>query len=304
MVVGISISVGLGVLALDDFKLARTFFLIAAADAMGGTIMWGANTTVPPWIRTLSVFALGGTVAVVAVQSGRYVDRKKEAKESARAGTTGSQQQEEHKKPEIQQQSGGANSPNIVGNGNEVLIYPPASKPSGKSETTQGFHEVQPEVVAISLGSDSAEIKMSDLREKKVAAPFYMYGVAPFRLSIGKHNELLFSFVSWSNGVKIEVDNNQVKIGDPLVDRNFSPNAFEIVNGAGEPIFQLIRNPSSITVNGIFPTPTISSQTGLPLVLWISPETGILSSSTKPAAFKLKPIFKYPSWKYTGQYSD
>ncbi len=40
---------GFAVLALDDFKVAKVLFLIAAADASGGVLMWGAKTQSPTW---------------------------------------------------------------------------------------------------------------------------------------------------------------------------------------------------------------------------------------------------------------
>jgi hypothetical protein len=79
-IVGILVAIGFSVLALDDFKVAKIFFLSAAADAIGGLIMWGVDTTVSPWARTLLVFALFGGIGVSLVQTLRYVDGKRAAK--------------------------------------------------------------------------------------------------------------------------------------------------------------------------------------------------------------------------------
>jgi hypothetical protein len=79
--VGLFIAIGLGVLALDDFRLAKLFFLLAAADAIGGIVMWEAKIDFPPWGKILFVFALAGSVGVLAMLSLRYVD-KKEVKKS------------------------------------------------------------------------------------------------------------------------------------------------------------------------------------------------------------------------------
>jgi hypothetical protein len=92
VVVGLAVSIGLGVLALDDYKLAKLFFLLAAADTLGGVIMWGAKSDLPAWARTLLVFVITGAVAVMFVQSLRYVDKKQRAKEGGgSSGTTGKQ---------------------------------------------------------------------------------------------------------------------------------------------------------------------------------------------------------------------
>jgi hypothetical protein len=253
--------------------------------------------------KKTALVAAGSIIAALAIFAGGHTFDAK-AKVIPVKASGNEQQQEKPKQANIQQNSSGLNSPNIVGDRNKVIIYPPVGKPSEKPANPQGFHEVPSDVFLVSLGSVSAEIKMSTLKEGKAATPFKIYGVVPFKLSIGKSGELLFSFVSWSDGVKVEVNNNEVKLGDPQVDRNFSPNAFELVSKSGEPIFQMIRTPSSITVNGIFPTPTISDETGLPIILWISPETGISQNSTKPGTFNLKPIFKYPSWRYPGRTVD
>jgi hypothetical protein len=80
VVVAVLIGVGFGFLALNDFKLAKLCFLLAAADAIGGMVMWGVRTDIPPWLRTGIIFASIGLIGVLTVQSFRYVDQKKELK--------------------------------------------------------------------------------------------------------------------------------------------------------------------------------------------------------------------------------
>jgi hypothetical protein len=81
VVASILIGAAFSFLALDDFKLAKLCFLIAAADAIGGMVMWGVKTQVPPWTRIAIVFFGVGLVGVLAVQALRYVDQKREKKE-------------------------------------------------------------------------------------------------------------------------------------------------------------------------------------------------------------------------------
>ena len=47
---------------LDDFKLAKLFFRLAAADAIGGIVMWGAKTELPLWGRSLLIFVMIGSI--------------------------------------------------------------------------------------------------------------------------------------------------------------------------------------------------------------------------------------------------
>jgi len=84
-IVGAATAAALGVLAMDDYKLAKSFFLIAAADAWGGMVMWGIKTDLPSWQRNLILFVAIGEIGVLFIQSLRYVDGKKKAKESTSA---------------------------------------------------------------------------------------------------------------------------------------------------------------------------------------------------------------------------
>jgi hypothetical protein len=71
-------------LAMDDFRLAKLFFLLAAADAAGGIVMWGTKANLPGWQRTVIIFLLCGAVGVLCVQAFRYVDMKRGSKEGAK----------------------------------------------------------------------------------------------------------------------------------------------------------------------------------------------------------------------------
>jgi hypothetical protein len=63
-------------LPLGDFFLAKVCFFLAAADAMGSVVMWGANATSQPWLAMAIVFVSTGGLAVLCVQSFRYVEAK------------------------------------------------------------------------------------------------------------------------------------------------------------------------------------------------------------------------------------
>jgi len=89
--VGILTAFALGLLALNDYRWAKLFFLIAAADASGGVVMWGIKTETRTWPVLLAVAALMGGIGVLTVLAFWYVDGKKssaEAKSNPKAATT------------------------------------------------------------------------------------------------------------------------------------------------------------------------------------------------------------------------
>lgn len=122
---------------------------------------------------------------------------------------------------------------------------------------------------------------------------------------------------------KIEMSNDWDSKLPPEWDRNFSPNAFEIVNDDGRPVLQVTyRRSDEVDVSGLFVIGKneLLSAFGSLLVVF-SPQTnglynahietskpstnreGFLFDSTNPYATTLstqKCIFKYPSWKYPG----
>jgi hypothetical protein len=79
VLVTLFITVGLAVLAFSDFALAKICFLLAGADAISSMVMWGVNTTLQPWLRTAIVFVSTGGLAVLCVQSFKYVAAKEPA---------------------------------------------------------------------------------------------------------------------------------------------------------------------------------------------------------------------------------
>jgi hypothetical protein len=208
---------------------------------------------------------------------------------------TDTSQQVDPKKPDVQQRSEGANSPNtnITGNNNTVtnttVVHPP--QPT--------FHE-KSETVSFSLGENGmiTGYAIESLR-KKAAKPFMFGGKAPVILSM-KGDTLMVEFSVWSGDEKplIEVKDNEFTVRVPGCDKNSSAKALEIINANGVVLFQLIRKSSTnVAINGIFPSPI-----GLILAGPDGTITGARQSDLDH--FRLKPIFKYPAWKYPGQYAD
>ena len=79
-VVALLATAGLGVLALDDFRLAKVCFLFAAAWAVGGVITWGVKTTQPIEVKLSIGAILFVIIGIFTIISWRYVNKKRETK--------------------------------------------------------------------------------------------------------------------------------------------------------------------------------------------------------------------------------
>lgn len=89
VIIGIALTIAFGVLALDDYRLAKLLFLIAAADASGGFVMWGIRSNRPTSQVVSIAFLVMGCIGALTVWSFRYVDAKRRAKQEV--GTTAAQ---------------------------------------------------------------------------------------------------------------------------------------------------------------------------------------------------------------------
>ncbi|HEX3570225.1 MAG TPA: hypothetical protein VHU44_05325 [Acidobacteriaceae bacterium] len=67
----------LAVLAMNDFRLAKALFLIAAVDAVGGIVVGANRSELNVFWQGAIVFLGGGLVCVLLLFSLRYVDSKK-----------------------------------------------------------------------------------------------------------------------------------------------------------------------------------------------------------------------------------
>jgi hypothetical protein len=163
-----------------------------------------------------------------------------------------------------------------------------------------GFKEI-PNSVDISLGSMDTVMTMSDLRKWGQLIPFRFFGITPVIVTPTKEGGYSFAF----NTYGVHITDSQVTIDNPTVERQVSNNALEIVDSSGAVVFQVIRkNASHIAIYGIFGTSQIDQQTHRPMSMWEDQKGGIDLSVDPPVGFNLKPIFRYPSWKYPGQYAD
>ena len=125
--------------------------------------------------------------------------------------------------------------------------------------------------------------------------PFNFSGYSPVKLYI--EGDQLYADVTIYGGSglpPIQIAHNKLINKPPNWDFNSNETALEIVNDKGVPIYQFYyKTTSHIVMNGIFPFPG---------GLILANESGAVLNPRLPATFKLKPIFKYPSWKYPGEY--
>jgi len=165
--------------------------------------------------------------------------------------------------------------------------------------TIRGFHEKEPDQITFKLGGLAAGYHLS-LLGKQHMQPFYLNGYVPITV-YSNGNALLFDFKMWNgpNGPSVEVINNSFTATVPRGwDKNSSANALEVVDDEGRPMFQMIRQTSTeVVINGVFPLPDGQ-------VLIAGPSSGRITAPSNGVKLALSPFFKYPSWKYPGQFAE
>lgn len=153
--------------------------------------------------------------------------------------------------------------------------------------------------ITLSFGSNGVHViyNVEQIKRHGPVRPFNLSGFFP--VTIYYTSGELYADVTVYGGSAlppVEIKKNQFVVRPPNWDRNSSENAFEVVNENMQPVFQMIyTTPSHIVINGIFPFPG---------GLILASDAGMMINPTPPAGFSLKRIFRYPSWKYPGQYEE
>jgi integrase len=117
----------------------------------------------------------------------------------------------------------GNNNTAVVGNGNNVSVSPSPDEIADKvakrlgPTVKGGFHEVS-DKITISLGSNTITVSVDRVRKIGFYSPLMINGEFPITVRL-QGEQLLWSFKSWDAGMPIEVNDNEVKIGNPSVDR-------------------------------------------------------------------------------------
>jgi len=152
-----------------------------------------------------------------------------------------------------------------------------------------------PEKITITFGSNSVSYKTDILRNKK-AAPF---SVADIKIFAFIENNTLYAdseIFGGKNQQPIYINKNTLSLLPNGWDFNSTNKALEIVNENKIPMYQLIyKTPNHIEINGVF-----VAKGGLIL----ANSDGIQFNPPLPIPLKLNRIFKYPSFKYDGEYEE
>lgn len=148
-------------------------------------------------------------------------------------------------------------------------------------------------------GGMTCSYKVSAL-QKRAVWPHNFSGFKPVKLYL--KDGILYADVkiyAGSGMPPIQIIGNKLSGKPSTWDFNSNDKAVEIVNERRRPIYQFYyKTPSHIVVNGVFPFPN-----GFILA---RPQGGATIVRNMNALIKLdlKSIFKYPSWKYPGEYAD
>lgn len=120
---GVSVLIGVGFTMLADefkaFTAARICFYLAAMWIFGKVLMWGYFTSESFYTRTILAFLIFGIVGAAFLESLRLASRRESI-----MGESISMESGKSKSSSTTQKSEGANSPNIVGDNNQVVINP------------------------------------------------------------------------------------------------------------------------------------------------------------------------------------
>jgi hypothetical protein len=192
-----------------------------------------------------------------------------------------------------------------AGNPNQVqaqaLPITPTDKshPDAKGQGVLGFpndsFRQNIDTITVLFGNSTYEFAVSELMK----GPRIIDDDSDFEISL-KDDAIHYQIrLLGPHGIQI-VDNRFSGLHQ-LWDSNSSTTAFEIVNELHSPIFQFIReSDSQIAVYGAFQGRNgVTFMTKGPTIP--SVKNFNYHSDTVPG---LKAIFKYPSWKYPGQYAD
>jgi hypothetical protein len=159
----------------------------------------------------------------------------------------------------------------------------------------ENYHEKMSDTIWLEFGTNRMGTSAANL-EKSTA--LNLGGYVPFKLHV--KGGVLYCDVTVLGGADdphVEIKENEFSVKPPNWDKNFSANAFEVVNETGDPVLQLIRKSAGhYVVNGYFP---FSGG----LIVATNDGMAIIRRPGVPLP-KLQPIFRYPSWKHSGQYVD
>jgi hypothetical protein len=155
------------------------------------------------------------------------------------------------------------------------------------------------EVTTFDFSFGESGITSGVRKERLESGPVYPYNLGEFKpVKLYVDDGILYADVSvygGSNLPPIRITRNKL-LGKPKNwDFNSNDTAIEIVNSIGKPVYQFYyKSPSHIVVKGVFPFPSGFIVAG-------SKGATVIQNANLLLKDSLKPIFKYPSWKFQGK---
>lgn len=175
-------------------------------------------------------------------------------------------------------------------------VEPPLAAPA-RPELEQPTFRESSAFVDIKMGTSHWNYPFADLLDDGVV-PRPFGRPLPVRLYLDPETYKIYTDATISAGSSqpaVELKRNVITTLRQSWDYNSNASALEVVNENQQPVFQLIyKAPSRIEINGIFVVPGGT---------FAASDTGA-TYNPDPKTYSLKRIFKYPSWKYKGEYEN
>lgn len=180
-----------------------------------------------------------------------------------------------------------------------VVQMPPQPPPQGESvKLEMPTFRQQPRKVTFTLGW-LPMIYNPEQVNKEPHIPFDFMGFKPFRFYV--ENNRPYADVTLYAGPgrpPVELKHNLLLNKPPRWDMNSNQTAMEVVNEAQVPVFQLIyKDEANILINGIFQSP--SNTVVVNDRRWING-----ANAKQIEENRIKRLFRYPAWKYRGEYEE
>jgi hypothetical protein len=159
------------------------------------------------------------------------------------------------------------------------------------SNSNGGFHEkIDRYFFSIGEGGLTADATVEGL--KKGSKPFAGFPLTVFAKD--DDDRVHYRVHIWNGLMPLEVTDGEFALNQPNLDRNYDNTALEIVDEKESPLLQVIwKTPSHLVINGVF-----RMQDGHIVIADINGWRPM-----KPGDH-IKPLFKYPSRRFQGQYVD
>lgn len=164
---------------------------------------------------------------------------------------------------------------------------------------TLGFQD-DSDTVSVTFGTNTGSNRIGFLKKMSQAVfPITVDGFSPVSFKWDK-DHISYGIKFWSPDQRsaVEVTDGRFVLRNIGLDRNFTKNAFEVVASNGQPVLQVIWvTPGHMRLNGLFPRPDdqlLCIANDLPRAIPIDKANGC----------DIKPLFRYPSWKYPGEFAE